>query len=361
MALTSPHGPLRATRITLVVEPNPTGHRLSYVRLLADAAISRGDRVVFATTTVAVDSDEFRVFLEPLGDSIDVVTIPEATPSAIEKLVRATAAQLAVVPDGDRFAMRLGARGRWRGEANLSVLIMRDPVSARSGPRKILKTVLLGRAARLAGVNLYYLRSAVRGGSGTGVGVFDPVHISADSSDAQRLKNDWGLDDRFWFGILGVVDARKNLPLVLDALTHTTGGKIGLLVAGKSDPATLRAAETASTAFTTGGGEVVVVNRMLSDRELDAALLAVDCVVLAHSNEGPSGMLGKAAAAGVMVAAAGALSLKSDVAELGDRAMWSPLEPTQMARMFAGIVAKKPAGRPIELPSSAQFAETLLR
>lgn len=58
-------------------------------------------------------------------------------------------------------------------------------------------------------------------------------------------------------------------------------------------------------------------------------------MVVAHSNEGPSGILGKAACLGARVVAAGARNLERDVRVLGSAGCWVPLEVSELSRAFA--------------------------
>ncbi|MGR0159129.1 hypothetical protein [Paenarthrobacter nitroguajacolicus] len=99
----------------------------------------------------------------------------------------------------------------------------------------------------------------------------------------------------------------------------------GLLIAGKIDPALRPEIESAAATSVAAGKPVVIVDRILSDIELDAAVAAVNCLMLAHSNEGPSGLLGKAACCGTRVIAAGAKSLKSDIEDMPRLGDWTEL------------------------------------
>ncbi len=128
-----------------------------------------------------------------------------------------------------------------------------------------------------------------------------------------NLRREWDLDDsRYWFGIIGAIDERKNVSLVMAAAQGLPPGQVGLLVAGRFSDATRESLREFGAELP---GGVRLVDRVLTDEELDAAVAAVDCVVLAHSNEGPSGLFGKAVRAGTRILGAGAQSLRRDCEE----------------------------------------------
>jgi hypothetical protein len=114
--------------------------------------------------------------------------------------------------------------------------------------------------------------------------------------------------------------------------------KLGLLVAGMVDSEVLAQLEADNDDLKRAGHKIVIVNRLLTDAEIDCAVAASDVVVVAHSNEGPSGLLLKSKAIGTTVFAAGALSLRQDLISMGrgnDR--WCELNAEAMAGVLAEI------------------------
>jgi hypothetical protein len=99
-------------------------------------------------------------------------------------------------------------------------------------------------------------------------------------------------------------------------------------------------------------------SRLLSDSELDSAIASVAVVAIAHSSEGPSGILGKAAASGVAVAAAGAVSLKEDIERLS-AGTWAPLTPEAFAKALQHAVAF-PRAANAGLANGRDFASSLM-
>lgn len=107
------------------------------------------------------------------------------------------------------------------------------------------------------------------------------------------------------------------------------------------------------------GVSIVQADRQLSSAELDSFISIADCVVLAHSNESPSGILGKAAAAQRAILAAGASTLRRDVMQLGDGANWCPLDPVALADLMLGSLVNRPRPYP-SVASAREFSEFLL-
>jgi hypothetical protein len=104
--------------------------------------------------------------------------------------------------------------------------------------------------------------------------------------------------------------------------------------------------------FCSSGAELMIEDGMLSDESLDDAIAMSDCIIVAHTNEGPSGLLGKAAAAGTRVLAAGATTLRKDCMILGDSATWVPLDLQAMTRAVDETFRSAPASvTPTATPS----------
>jgi hypothetical protein len=225
-----------------------------------------------------------------------------------------------------------------------------------------MKGILLRVANSIRNVEVVVLRSQLGGvRRGPFAEAIDPVTISATRDSIQGIRNDWKLsDDRYWFAVLGAVTERKNVPLVAAALARISDAQVGLLVAGKCAPGVLEAAHHMLQSLESRGVPVVVVDRLLDDTELDSAVAASDSLVLAHSNEGPSGLLSKAAAVGTHVVAAGAQSLRNDLASVPELGLWSELNAEAMSAGMLSVMKLEPAGA-IVSPSVDSFASALLR
>lgn len=247
----------------------------------------------------------------------------------------------------------------------VSALIMRDATGSSRIPglqksRTFFKHLCIKMADRRRNTSIYILRSAMWSGRSGFRFARDPITLSASRAQSLATAKEWGLDpSKYWFGVLGKISARKNLPLIIAALKSVNSSGVGLLVAGQCDAEVM---ESMKSLTSTGLSslEVVVVDRLLSEVELDSAVQFIDCLVAAHSNEGPSGLLGKAAAAGTRIVAAGAASLKSDCDVLDeDSASWCPLDLTSLSDEFAKARGKPRPGTPFAA-SAEQFAKVLL-
>lgn len=349
----------------LLVEGNVSGHRLSYVRLLAREAISRGYSVHLATSPRASETPEFSAHLTDCLHDITVSAHSDFGIRAIEKLSLELGASRTVIPDGDASALQLARRGRWRGRSRLSLLIMResaqpDKFRLRGLIKQLAKRAVMLRVRNIPKVDLAVLKSATWSGKSRTKVALDPVVVSCTEEDVLDIRESWKLDGtRYWFAVLGAITERKNVPLLLECLSRLAPGTCGLLIAGRIDPAVRDRIQSATEGLTVLETPVLVVDRILSDRELDAAVTATDCLLLAHSNEGPSGLLGKAACAGTRVIAAGAKSLRKDVQSLGPAAEWTQLSAQQISEAMSRATCSA-APFPQTGTNSKSFTDALL-
>ena len=162
----------------------------------------------------------------------------------------------------------------------------------------------------------------------------DPITLSCTAGQITNMRARLeGHGDRYWIGVFGVITARKNLPLIIQAILDQPD--VGLMIAGSIDAEVSEEIAPLLAKFAAAGGHVLQLSETLTDAEFDGAISAVDCVVVAHSNEGPSGVVLKAAASGRRLVLAGAMSLKRDAAYLGEQAMWSPLDVEALSQAIA--------------------------
>ena len=349
----------------LIAEPNPSGHRLQYVSLIAAYALRDQMHVILATTPEAVSSVEFAMHLEHLRQSIEIVRLAEFNPSAVENLAIRVGASVTVIPDGDRFGIAMATRRAWRG-GPLSVLIMRgaetDVSASRSAKIKTaVKRAALRRAGSMPRVRIIRLASATSTQADDCMTARDPVSFSASEADVRSARIELGLSrNRYWFGVLGAITARKNVGLILEALGHTSQANFGLLVAGKISADVLATIKSATPGLASRNIEIVTVDRLLTDIEIDSYVSAVDCLVLAHSNEGPSGLLGKAMVSGTRIVASGAISLRRDAATSPASVTWVPLVTADLADALVSA-SKSPSPGRQSVGSGDEFARRLLR
>lgn len=351
-------------RRVLVVEGNPDGHRLYYVSLLVSAAIEDGNEVFVATTERAVNSSEWRVHMDHLASAISLQLVSDYSIEAIGRISNDLGIDHVVVPDGDSRAYEIAKGGRWLGRGTIAILVMRDMGQPARVPglatiKTIVKRLALKRANRVARVQICVLKSSPwRGRSSLPISR-DPVsltmHEASDDGRPERILP----SGTFWFGVVGNVDSRKNLPLVASSIASLNRKDVGLVVAGQVRDSVLDSAEAGFQRIRAAGGRIVVINRLLEEAEFDQIIAELDCVVLAHSNEGPSGILGKAMAAGTRIVAAGAATLRADCKNIGDGAEWSPLDERLLGASLARAV-RTPRPTPSTSASPREFTSGLL-
>lgn len=324
----------RSPRPTVViVEPNGDGHRFYYVRLLAQHVIAAGADALLLTSPQALDHSNMRLHL---GDvPIRVVAVAaEFDMRAISDAARRYGAIRTIVPEVDGYLAQL-ARGGWRGPGTLGALVMRPAIHAvtnislRLRLKVGVKRFFMGLSSRRARISLFVLRSPLAPAAGKLNSLPDPVTLNLDA--AARVELESTLDsgsDVSWVGIFGAITPRKNLHLVAEAVAQVPNAR--LVLVGHLSEGVLEHAATQLDLLALQGRPVVRVADPITDAKFDTAISLVDCVVAAHSNEGPSGVVAKAAAAGTRLVLAGAESLRVDAQSIPDLAEWVPLQAEAM-------------------------------
>lgn len=346
-----------------------------YCRLISELAATTPHPLILATSSDTLSSAEFRTHMHHLVQGIGIIDLGPLAQSAgityqrnilksIDELKSTYPDAKILVMEGDKFIIPLGLfRTRYRRD--ITVLIMRAPIFDWDIKKGTVAGLIkrLGMAiSRSRGVTVKVLAPALRAAQSYEYRGFsavpDPVDLASTPESIDRYRQEVGVGgDRVWVGVFGHVSPRKNLDLVIDALGRCGAPDYGLLVAGKIDEIELSRCSDSIEKFREAGGEIVFDSRLLSDGDLDSAIGCVSVVAIAHSSEGPSGILGKAAASGVNVAAAGALSLKEDIARLR-AGFWSPLTVDAFAQALRSAAAHEKSGKR-ELANGRDFAAAL--
>lgn len=295
----------------VLFEPDGSGHRFWYVRILAEEHLARGGAAMLLTTTRGLERPEFSIHLTDVcsrGLAVRTVRGPLRTHSLVGSLyyvLRAVslAKQLSahlVFCEGDSRVLPIYLLERLRMVAiSMSLLIMRPDSSGAVGSMKSFAARGIRRARVL---NLRDPLSGVK----EGTDVRDPVRVSDVSVRRQR-------EGRPIVVVAGVLDRRKALDLVLPAAAQC-GFEVTL--AGVLDEQTRRLLETLGRQ-----GSLPVVrcsDRFISDRELDEAIAQGDLVsVVLRSESGSSGILGRSVALGRPVIAGGNQTVVEAVSRSG--------------------------------------------
>lgn len=364
--------------VTLIVEPNPNGHRMASVRDVARVAHREGSEVVLLSCDGVRDREEFAVnmagiparvlerFDDPVPSTRDLV-------DAVAGAAREVGADRIVLMEADNALFSWW----YRAFRPLRQLPVRPQVSAfltrwpraswslRKENRYFVKIraakTLLVLAAKLTGTVTNASGFAGRDVRGTGWpvrNVPDPADCLAHSRDRKALREQYGLPaERHLAGIFGGVDIRKDVPLALAAVLGAGDGW-DLLLAGRVSEEVRAWLDGLSVEEQ---NRMVVRDGFLSDEELDSLLAASDAVILLMWLEGPSGIMGKALAADVPVLTARSRSRAKELAAL-HRGVATADTAEALA---AGLrrIAELPQGAPradVVPPTRESFAETIL-
>jgi glycosyltransferase involved in cell wall biosynthesis len=299
-------------RTVLLIEPEPGGHRFQAVANVAAVAAQFAD-VMLLTSHGATSSEEFGVYLADSEmvavETFDGIHPPTAAiAAAVAEICRSIDVSTMVIMDADRALKRwfYVARREFKGlgsrKPRVVFMLTRYPARLRitdwvswrlRAPKGLLAGVAIG-----TGTLDHVAGFAGRDDMAKGWIVKrtrDPEICTANSRDRAALRAELGLPlDRQFVGIFGVIEERKNAPLILDALDAAGLDDVDLVLAGGIDslPPERRA-------------RLVLCDGFLTNELLDKYVAAVDAIPIALTNNGPSGIMGKALAAGVPVVTAG--------------------------------------------------------
>jgi hypothetical protein len=321
---------LRPKPVTLIVEVNGAGHRLVYVRLLVTRAATEGHEVVVALPPGLLKGDDFAKHLGPVTGQFRVAPLERpASLAAIASLSTELGATKVLIPDGDLAAIRLGLGWRWREPSDLRVLVMRDPgwtrdESGRLATKARLKLALLKRAGRSPGVSLLWLREPGYVAKPTELVAHDPVVLDAPAGEILRMASGFRermnlVDEVHWFGVVGAITGRKNVGLIAAALARVASLRaqgLGLAILGPWAQSMACSEEHLRRDLGDAGVHLVIDNHLYSNLDVNVAVASLDCVVMAYSSHSPNATLGKAAALGVPLIAAGPPSVRGFVSNV---------------------------------------------
>ncbi|MEO6884810.1 MAG: hypothetical protein ABI232_00795 [Jatrophihabitantaceae bacterium] len=359
--------------VTLIVEPDPGGHRFQFVHHVATLAGETDDVVLF-TSAGAGASDEFRMYLS--DEQFAVVECFDTIRPPTDEIARITAeysrahdVSVILVMDADQALKRWWrvARPAFRDvspKPQIVFMLTRYPArvsvfdrigwmhrAAKSGLALLaFATGMLNRIGCLAGrddMDKGWIIKRIR----------DPALCTAHSRDRIAIRDRFGLpQDRQLIGIFGVINDRKNVPMVAEAVL-ACGSGTDLLLAGsvEADVTEWIAAQPESTR-----NRILVHAGFLPNDELDQLIAASDVAAVAQNNNGPSGIMGKAVAAGVPVLASGSRVKARELRAL-DAGVDTKLTAAAIAVGLRTLLARpRNAQRTVNLPTGEMLAEILL-
>ncbi|GAA4892308.1 hypothetical protein GCM10025789_06640 [Tessaracoccus lubricantis] len=287
--------------------------------MLLEEAAERHISVVFATSEEVVSDARFAKHIAPVLREAEVRLIQsQLSVRALQRIARDASCDLVVVPDALKYGVRMqiGMASSW---PFVRLVMMNDP---RWQPAEFSSRFALNLAKRVVmrmsdmrpGVGLLWLRA--QGELPSSRTVIDPLVLDGEVGEllaagrAMRLRLEMP-GSVFWFGVVGSLDARKNIPLVVRALSaasRLTTQRVALALLGPWADNQIRTEVEAALQET--GLEHVSMNEHLTNREMNVMLAAVDCVVMAYSTHAPNSTAVKAAALGVRTVVAGSVTFR---------------------------------------------------
>jgi hypothetical protein len=295
----------------VVVEGDPEGHRLYYLRVLAEADQPRP--LVWLTTRAAAQSRQAEVHLGSLRPGrLDGRILDDLRPAvALPQL----ASQDVVIPDGDKWLPAVVRQRAAHRPRSLRLLLMRPPAAIRvdrdyrarwlKAAGKAALTGIAGRR-RTGTVHVWQLGDPfgyTDSGRARPPVVPDPV-LPRTVPSRQWARVQLGLPSSGpVVGLLGLVDRRKNPGLVAAAVAQQSAH---LLVAGELTREAAQALERSGLP----SDRLTVCEGYLSVYDFAAAAAASDVLAALYDNHhSSSGILALAAQAGtgVLVPAGGML------------------------------------------------------
>lgn len=343
-----------------IVSPGHKGHRLMYVAVLAEEVVRCGRIPHLILQDGVTSSDEFVLHLGHLAERSKITELQRFDVRSIRDVVDTGTRLPTIFAEADTWILPLVLRApRWPGGTNLVIMRPRGsgrgPLAALSGMAKLAVRVF---ARAMTNHRAWVLTSSTVTAPRRHE-VRDPIVFVGDWVRANELRARWrddttGAVER-WVGILGGIGERKNVHLVADAVAGLPDA-VGLIVAGAAED-TERDVEHWLRPVGSQGRAVRIAGH-LTDEELDSIILALDCVVLAHSNEGPSGILGRAVVAGTPAVTAGARTLRADARRSPGQIQWVPLDVSALS--VAILRALGQGRRDVYKPKDRFFAERLV-
>ncbi|MDQ6523336.1 hypothetical protein RB608_06995 [Nocardioides sp. LHD-245] len=365
---------------TVLVEPSPVGHRFQAVAHVARLALRSGE-VVLLTSRGATGHEAFGDYLGDVDVRVEEVFDGVLPPTRVMAAAAAAVCRRTPSAPGERHTIVVmdadQALKRWwldaprvlRGiEPRPRVVFMLTRYPAKLGlgdltgwklrvPKATLAvaamtTRTLDRTAGFAGrddLTPGWIVKRTR----------DPDLCDAHSRDRARHRAELELPaGRRIAGIFGVVNERKNARLVWEAMGEA-GLDADLLLAGPIAPEVLAWAEALPPQER---GRVIVRDGFLAGDVLDRLVASVDVAPIILTNNGPSGIMGKALAAEVPVVTAGSRVRARELVAT-DAGEVAELDRASIGAAIARVFAYPPDRRrttTIPPATAEEFAENLL-
>ncbi len=300
----------------VVAEPNPSGHRLAYVRCLLPALTTLGAEVKFATSSAALHSIEYQTHLSDLGGVCRPETVladPGGRPRQSHRMFAAQLAALpplldadhVLIPYADGAMQMVGLRritGGFRVPAGVEfeALLMRGPFANEApGIRQAGRSrawIALTAAAPFRTVHhldpfvVARLKARAPALARRMTLLADPVE-RFDSPSRQGARRILGIpEDGRYIGCVGPINHRKGIDLLVHAFKAARLAPTDrLLLAGDHGP-DIRALLAGMGQPLMRAGRILSLDRYLGEQEMRMAIAAMDVICTPYPpNRGHSG------------------------------------------------------------------------
>ena len=256
-----------------LIEWRHTGHRLSYVRGIVDAAASQGIGLQILTQASAVESSEWEVHLGGLrGVAVKTFNPTSFSGRHLPNLLRTQRREgrAVVLPEVDRVLpavlVALATRALPR---STTIIAMRPPSWSfpRKWPASLFKIVALRLLASTNSVNVLVLEDQLAHGqtriwrwplSNSALRLDDPADPPADGNDLPPELNRLPPTTKL-IALVGTIDERKRAPLVLDGWAMLKEGEDRSLVIAGPQTEAIRSELANHPAFKRG--DVIMIDR----------------------------------------------------------------------------------------------------
>jgi hypothetical protein len=293
-----------------IIEWRHSGHRLSYVRGIVDAAVTLGIEIQILTQASALDSNEYRVHLSDAPD-LTVTTLPPESFTA-RKLPALLGSQRrtgrsVILPEVDRVlhAVVLAFLTR-QLPRRTTIIAMRPPrwSQRKKWPASIVKVAVLRWLAATRSVSVLLLEDPLANqrlrvwrwplGDST-LRLDDPADAPVESDE---LPPELGLlpENAKLIALTGMIDDRKQAPLILEGWALRPEDPECVLVIAGSQQSTVKRFLAENNCA--NRSDVVIVDRYLSREELAALINRSIALFVLFDSEFSSGTLLSAAQTG---------------------------------------------------------------
>jgi glycosyltransferase involved in cell wall biosynthesis len=381
----------------LVVEPVHTGHRMAYVRWIAEGVLRAGREVAIATVPPALGNPLLRSLGVSYGDRVKLIVADEGPrtrrlPGAAGLLAqqwahyswcatqyRTACAEHAVagvvLPYADACLFAIAAAGSPFGGTPWVGVTMRATFGADGAKISWLKSTVLRRASHAATCRGLYCISPslhAHGPRAEALGLrylADPAELRGDL-DRRGARARLGItSDTFVVLVFGAINGRKGVAELLAGRELLADpGRLTVLIAGRQLPDVRALLATSTADAARREGSIILVDRFLDDADVADTFAAADAVWLGYvGHEGMSGVAVLAGRAGRPIIACsngevGALATTlgiGPVAEVREpRSVRAALEEVMQPARLATYAARSAAAFADHTPEN--FATTLL-